>query len=140
MAASCPLQRWPWTIVSFRGMVLCDKGPVKGAATPKMVFTTNSRRHFDYPEVEARGTSVREVQLMTNCWTAQPDLDAIYNVAGGNAGLAMAVTESGRAGEKCWITKRNHHGTSDAVSGRRPPHHCDSKKSHFYLAKSATTG
>ncbi len=65
-------------------------------------FRSNLRANF--PNVQladvARGqdSSPQTYRAVRELLEAHPDLDAIYNVAGGNSGLARALEESGRAG------------------------------------------
>lgn len=71
-------------------------------------FRSNLRAHSPsvtiVDEAQGEDSPERTYRAVADLLAAHPDLDAIYNVAGGNAGLARAVQEAGRAGEMLIIT------------------------------------
>ena len=64
-------------------------------------FRSNLREHFSIVQIAdvAKGEDSpdRTFEAVRSLLKAHPKLDAIYNVAGGNAGLARAIVESDRA-------------------------------------------
>lgn len=78
-------------------------------------FRSNLRAHHPTitltEAVKGEDSAEQTYLAMRQLLTAHPDLDAIYNVAGGNAGLAQAVAESPRARAIHVITHETNHIT-----------------------------
>ncbi len=82
----------------------------------EMGFRAHLRAHFPQARIvhEGRGEDAfagtrAAVAAMLD---AHPDLDAIYNVAGGNAGLAEALRVAGRVGRPVVVTHESNHITA----------------------------
>lgn len=82
-------------------------------------FRSNLRANFPNITVAdvAKGDDSPEQthQAVQALLESHPDLSAIYNVGGGNAGLARAITEQGRAGDIHVIAHEANHITSPLV-------------------------
>ncbi len=82
-------------------------------------FRSNLRANFPKVQIAdvAKGEDSpdRTYEAVRNLLKAHPTLDAIYNVAGGNAGLARAITESGRAEAIHVVTHEANHITVPLV-------------------------
>jgi LacI family transcriptional regulator len=78
-------------------------------------FRSNLRANFPSVQIAdvAKGEDSPEqtYEAVGNLLAAHPALDAIYNVAGGNLGLARAVRESGRADQIRIVTHEANHIT-----------------------------
>ncbi|WAP66784.1 LacI family DNA-binding transcriptional regulator [Jiella pelagia] len=82
----------------------------------EMGFRSYLRAHFPGISLvhEARGEDSYEGtrDAVGQMLAAHPDLDAIYNVAGGNAGLADALRMAGLAGEQTILSHEANHITA----------------------------
>jgi LacI family transcriptional regulator len=82
-------------------------------------FRSNLRANFPSVKIAdvAKGEDSPEqtYEAVRDLLNAHPNLDAIYNVAGGNLGLAQAVRESGRAGAIEVMTHETNHITAPLI-------------------------
>jgi LacI family transcriptional regulator len=82
-------------------------------------FRSNLRANFRSVQIAdvAKGedSAERTYEAVRDLLKAHPTLDAIYNVAGGNLGLAQAVRESGRSDKIYVMTHEANHITAPLV-------------------------
>jgi LacI family transcriptional regulator len=82
-------------------------------------FRANLRANFPTVKVAdvAKGedSPERTYEAVRDLLKAHPKLDAIYNVAGGNLGLAQAIRESGRVGAIEVMTHETNHITAPLI-------------------------
>jgi LacI family transcriptional regulator len=82
-------------------------------------FRANLRANFPTVQVAdvAKGedSPERTYEAVRDLLNAHPKLDAIYNVAGGNLGLAQAIRESGRAGAIEVMTHETNYITAPLI-------------------------
>ncbi len=79
-------------------------------------FRSNLRAHFPNVQVadvvKGEDSPQQTYAAVRALLRAHPEIDALYNVAGGNHGLALAVTEAGRAGDLLVVTHETNHVTT----------------------------
>ena len=86
----------------------------------EMGFRAHLRAHYPGARIvhEGRGEDAYEGTrvAVAAMLAAHPDLDAVYNVAGGNAGLASALRAGGRVGRPVVITHEANHITAPLLT------------------------
>ncbi|TPE49595.1 LacI family DNA-binding transcriptional regulator [Amaricoccus solimangrovi] len=82
----------------------------------EMGFRAHLRAHFPRAQIVHEGGGEDEFEntrrAVAEMLAAHPDLDAVYNVAGGNAGLAEALRAAGRVGRPIVLTHETNHITA----------------------------
>jgi len=79
-------------------------------------FRTNLRTNFPSVQitdvVKGEDSPEQTYNAVRGLLAAHPDISALYNVAGGNQGLARAVQETGRSAEIFIVTHESNHVTA----------------------------